>query len=285
LISPFEHYSRRDVQKEISDFCKGRWVALHYTDSSGNLVFRRYIKRKPIRVDSSRDLIELDSNSLRSIYATANVYKRLQNLEDVYDYTNIIYCTPTWDIDSDLSNWKKTITVAEEILRFLEEWGIKKSVYVKWSGNGCHIHINERSFSEDLLEKYNPLDIAYAIVEYVNSKLTSRFMELSPKGQIVVENKMDPTRVFTCPLSLHRKLNVVCICMKTKDLKNFTLKWIDPENFRHNPNWREFREGEADKLAETAYKTIGGYPLKLRRRRTRKTKPLDKQILEWLQRN
>ncbi len=283
MISPAEHYSRRDVQKEILDFCRKRWVALHYIDSSGNLIFRRYVRGKPIRVDTSEDLIKLNFHSLRSIYATANLYGRIQTLEDVYDYTNIVYCTPTWDIDNDLSNWKRTIRVAEKILRFLEKWGIKKSIYVKWSGNGCHIHINEKGFSKDLLKKHNPLDLAYAIVEYVNSKLALKFMELSPKGGIIVENKMDPTRVFTCPLSLHRELNVTCICMKSRDLEKFTPEWIKPENFRHNPSWREFEEGEVDELAEVAYRTIGGYPLKARRK-TRKTKPLDKQIMEWLQR-
>ncbi len=284
MILPSEHYLRRDVQREILDFCRRRWVALHYYNPSGGLVFRRYIKGKPIRIDNSKDLIELGVHSLRSIYATANVYERLKNLEDVYDYTNIIYCTPTWDIDNDLSNWKKTIMIAEEIVRFLEEWGIRKSVYIKWSGNGCHVHINERGFSRALLKKYNPLDLAYAIVEYVNSKLTSRFIELLSNGQIIVENRIDPTRVFTCPLSLHRKLNVVCICMKAEDLRDFTPKWLDLKTFRHNPNWREFKEGEVDELAKVAYKTIGGYPFRPRRR-TRKTKPLDQQILEWLQRN
>lgn len=284
MTSPIEHYSHQAVQKEILDFCKGRWVAVHHLTFSGDLIFRRYIRRKPIKIEDPKDLIELDVHSLRSIYATANVYGRLQELKDVYNYTNVIYCTPTWDIDNNLSNWKETIAIAEEIVRFLEEWGIKRSIYIKWSGNGCHIHINERSFSRDLLEKYHPLDLSYAIVEYVNSKLASKFMELLPRSQVKVENKMDPTRVFTCPLSLHRKLDVACICMKPKDLKNFTPKWVDPENFRHDFRWREFEEGEADDLAKVAYETIGGYPLKSRRR-SRKTKPLDKQILEWLQKD
>jgi len=39
--------------------------------------------------------------------------------------------------------------------------------------------------------------------------------------------------------------------------------------------------GEADEIAEDAYKMVGGYPLK-RRRRGRRTIPLDKQIMKWL---
>ncbi|MBS7606246.1 hypothetical protein KEJ14_00180 [Candidatus Bathyarchaeota archaeon] len=277
-----EHYLRPDVQKEIVDFCRRRWVALHYTSSSGNLIFRRYIGSKPIRIERLEDMLKVNNGTLRSIYATANVYRQLQSPENIYRLENIAYCTPTWDIDSELSNWRETIRIAREIICFLNEWGVKRSVYVKWSGNGCHIHINERSISENLLEKYNPLDLAYAIVEYVNTKISLKLTELSLNGKVKIENKMDLTRVFTCPLSFHRELNVVCICMKPEDLDKFTLEWINPQGFRHNPGWREFREGEADSLAEAAYRAMGGYPLKPRRR-TRKTRPLDKQIMEWLQ--
>lgn len=278
-----EHYSRSDVQKEIIDFCRGRWAAVHCLSPTGKLVLRRYISGKPIKMADAEDLKVLSGRmTMRSIYATANIYKRIEDQLDPYNQENIIYCTPTWDIDSSLLRWRDTIQIAGKILGFLRGWGIKESIYVKWSGNGCHIHINERSISENLLEKYSPLDIAYAIVEYVNTKLTQNLIELCIKGEIKVENKMDPARIFTCLLSLHRELNIVCICMKPKDLNKFTPKWIDPQDFRHDPMWREFKEGEADKLAEAAYKAVGGYPLKPRMRR-RKTKPLDKQITEWLQ--
>lgn len=278
-----EHYLRPDVQREILDFCRGRWVALHYVDSGGNLAFKRYTNEgKPIKIEWLGDLDRINNGALRSIYATANVYRSLQRVEDLYDQSNIVYCTPTWDIDSELSNWKETIQVAREIVRFLSEWGIKRSVYIKWSGNGCHIHINEKSISGSLLEKYNPLDLAYAIVEYVNSRLSSVFAEPLCIGKVTVENKIDLTRVFTCPLSLHRELDTVCICMRAEALEEFTPEWVNPQTFKHDPNWREFKDGEADELAEKAYKTIGGYLFKPRKKR-RKTKPLDKQILEWLQ--
>lgn len=281
MIVPSEHYSRSEVQREIYDFCRGRWVALHYVDESGNLFLRRYVKGKPIKMSDPSDLTRLSANALRSVYATANVYNRLQDIEDIYDPLNIAYCTPTWDIDSNLSRWRETLAVAKEIIRFLNDWGIERSIYIKWSGNGCHIHINERGISEEILKGHNPLDIAYAIVEYVISKLSLKILELSSNGQIKIENKMDPTRVFTCPLSLHREIDVVCVCIKPEEIEGFTPEWVSPQNFRHNPRWREFREGEVDNLAEAAYATIGGYPLKFRRR-PRKTKPLDEHILEWL---
>jgi len=278
-----EHYSRPEVQREILDFCRGRWVALHYAYSGGNLSFKRYTNEgKPIKINGLEDLARVNNGALRSIYATANVYRRLQCVEDLYDYANIAYCTPTWDVDGDLSNWRETIRVAGEIVRFLGDQGVRRSVYIKWSGNGCHIHINEKSISGSLLEKYSPLDLAYAIVEYVNSRLSLDSTGILCGGKVTVENKIDLTRVFTCPLSLHRELDAVCVCMKAEDLEKFNPKWVNPQTFRHDPDWREFKDGEADGLAEKAYKAVGGYLFKPRKKR-RKTKPLDEQILEWLQ--
>lgn len=277
----YRHYLRQDVRREVLDFCRGRWVALHYIDQKGDLIFKRYFGRRPIKIESETDLDVLNDGMLRSIYATINVYERLREIDDAYNLKNVIYCTPTWDIDSELMNWKETMQVAREILNFLGEWGIKTSVYVKWSGNGCHVHINEKGISESIREKYNPLDVAYAIVEYVKSKMSLKIAEISASGKVSVENKIDPARVFTCPLSLHRELNAVCVCMRVEDLEKFRPDWTNPQDFIHNPNWREFKDGEADNLAEKAYKTIGGYLIRFRRRR--RTKPLDEQILEWLQ--
>ena len=280
-----DYYSSSEVQKELSDFCRGRWVALHCLDASGKLVFHRYAEGGPLKIDDLKsipNLLNFWRRNIRSIYATANIYKLMRRSEDVYDFSNVQRCTPTWDIDGVLSNWRETMAIVKEMTGFLSKHGVDKSIYVKWSGNGCHVHIHEKAFSDALLEKHHPIDLAYAIVGYVNTKLFSRFLEISPDVKTVVENKMDPARVFTCPLSLHRKLDVACICMKPIQLDDFMPEWTDPQRFRHNPSWREFREEEADELAERAYQAIGGYPLQPMKKR-RKTKPLDKQIMTWLQ--
>ncbi|MBS7608650.1 MAG: hypothetical protein QXS01_04830 [Candidatus Bathyarchaeia archaeon] len=280
-----EHYSRADVQKEIADFCVGRWVAVHCTTEKGELVFRRYFKGRPLTVSNVSDLQELLRKmnfQARTIYASANKYRLLSCVEDVHTLSNVIGCTPTWDIDSTLQEWRKTVAVAKQIIAFLESQGICNSVYVKWSGNGCHIHIHEEAFSEEVLSKAHPLDLAYAIVEYVNSNVLSRLSESLTMENVHVENRMDAGRVFTCPLSLHRELDVVCVCMKPNELDNFSPEWIKPHSFRHNPQWREHVKGEADKLALKAYEAVGGYP-KSTVRKKRKKKSLDQQIIEWLQ--
>ncbi len=279
-----EHYSNIEVKREIAEFCKGRWAAVHCTDRGGSLIFRRYLAERPLVIEKVEDLPALFEGlggRLRSIYATANKYRVIRDIGDVSDPENISRCTPTWDIDSTLSNWRETVRVAERIIKILEGEGIRESVYLKWSGNGCHIHIHEEAISEEALKKANPLDLAYAMVEYVRMRLEAGMVEERTSWGIRVENKMDPGRVFTCPLSLHRTLDAVCICMKPDDLEEFSPEWIKPEKFRHDHDWRSFKKGEADKLALKAFEIIGNYPI-YRRRRTRKTRKLDEQIIEWL---
>ncbi|MEM0057329.1 MAG: hypothetical protein QXG58_01280 [Candidatus Bathyarchaeia archaeon] len=282
-----EHYSRLEVQREIVDFCSGRWVAAHCTNEKGELIFRRYFKGKPLAVDSLdnlQKLLEKMNFRVRTFYASANKYRSVNSAKDVQTLSNVIRCTPTWDVDSALRDWQKTVAVAKQIIAFLESESVRESVYVKWSGNGCHIHIHEGAFSESVLGKAHPLDLAYAIVEYVNLNVLPKFSGELNVEDIRVENRMDAGRVFTCPLSLHRELDVVCVCLKPNELDEFSPEWIQPNSFRHNPKWREFREGEADELALKTYEIVGSYPASPAGKK-RKRKSLDQQIIDWLKRS
>lgn len=69
-----EHYSSSDVQREIIDFCRGRWIAVHYPAPSGKLALRRYISGKPMNIERKEEVEELSNRMMRSVYATANVY-------------------------------------------------------------------------------------------------------------------------------------------------------------------------------------------------------------------
>jgi hypothetical protein len=281
-----EHYSRLDVQKEIVDYCSGRWVGLHCLGGSGKLVFRRYFGGKPIAVSGADDLTGLIDKlkTVRSIYGSANKYHIVERVEDVFNFSNVRSCTPTWDVDGQILSWRKTLAVARELVCFLESEGVQKSLYIKWSGNGCHVYINEEAFSQDVLNRAHPLDLAYAIVEYVRMKVSPKILgDVNAEG-VVVENRMDPGRVFTCPLSLHRNLDVVCVCLKPNQLDSFSLEWVHPSAFKHNGGWRDFRKGEADQIALKAYNEVGGYPLQ-RFGRRRRSKSLDQQIQEWLQKS
>ncbi|MEM2448355.1 MAG: hypothetical protein QXT14_05345 [Candidatus Bathyarchaeia archaeon] len=277
------HYAKPEVISEILEFSKNRWVAVYYTDGS----FHRYTTYgSPLTLRSSEDLEKIrvsKGKHLRTIYASAKVYRKISIKEDLYDDENIMACTPSWDVDNTLSEWRTTVKAAEIILDFLRDMNVRESLYVKWSGEGCHIHIHEKSLSREMLSKFNPFDVAYAVVEYVILKTSPSLLELTNRSQnLKVENLMDPQRVFTCPLSLHRVLDVVCVCIAPSDLRKFEPSWIDPTSFKHYSAWKSFKEGELDQLAEKALTVVGPYPAK--KRRVRKHPPLDKQILDTFRR-
>ena len=279
-----KHYGRIEVRKEIADYCSNRWVAIHceQRDEKGVQVMIRYEKgsEKPLTIRSEQDILKIihDFKTLkpRSFYATAHTYSRLRFREDLLDRGNIISSMPTWDIDLRSGDWRRVVEKAREIIDVIERHGVMKSLFFKWSGRGAHIHISQNAFSPEIRKRIDPLDIAYSVTQYVINRV-------KPSSDVVVENKIDLQRVFTAPLSFHRTLNRVAICLNPSRLDEFDLSWTDPSSFKHDPgSWRRAVEGEGDELAEKAFTAIGPYiPRRVGRR---KHKPLDKQILETLRR-
>lgn len=262
-------YSNPLVKEEISEYCKNRWVAIEGMASKNERIFIRYWRKenKPLSISNIEDIDKIFKSFFfikpRTFYGSINVYSKLLSKEDLEDPKNIIYASPILDIDSSPEYWEKTIEIAEIILDLLEKEKVTKSIFLKWSGRGCHIHLHEKSFSKELLEKNNPLDIAYSIVEYICRKAKDKILEIASKindkSILKVENKIDIKRVFTAPLSLHRQLDMCCICFKPNDLNKFTIDWTKPNNMRHDQDWKKYEESEADQLAEKALKNIGGY--------------------------
>ena len=260
------YYKNKYVRDEIIDYSKNRWTAIESRSKGGQRLFFRYWRDgNPITISGEEDINRLireyGFSGIRTIYSTANVYKNIQSINDLEDPTKIIYTSPIWDIDGILKNWRDIVEVARLIVEFLENKGVKKSVFLKWSGEGIHVHINERAFSKEILQKYNPLDIAYSIVEYTIKMTKDKLHSLiKNKEGLKVENVMDIKRVFTVPLSLHRKVDLCAVCFKPNEIDDFDISWANPENFRHNRNWREYKEGEGDKIAIEAIQLIKGYP-------------------------
>jgi hypothetical protein len=258
-----DHFSRADVRRAIVDFLRGRWVSVQTENG-----FRRYLNGRPLRV---RDEVELEAllrllGPVRTFYGTIEIYRRIESREDVYDEGNVISATPTWDIDSEIDNWRATVEVIREIINFLSEEGVKNSVFIIWSGNGAHVHIHPLSISLNI----NPLDIAWSVTEFVRLKLELKVEEIRRKHNVeklVLANEIRPRRVFTAPLCFHRKLDVVTVPILPEDLEDFDISWTSPGNFRFSSEWNRFSRGEADALAKRAYESIGGYPIVSRRRR------------------
>ncbi|MDK2465109.1 MAG: hypothetical protein QI223_10105, partial [Candidatus Korarchaeota archaeon] len=215
---PLTHYSREDVSGEIADYARSRWVAVEGGARGGRRTFFRYRGDEPLAIGSPDDVPAVIRRFAfarpRAIYATANLYSRLASRFDVDKPENVSATTAVWDIDNEIEGWKQTLEAARLIVEELERAGVVKSVYLKWSGRGCHVHLHEEAFSPELRSEHHPLDLAYAVVEYVIRRIENRVAELardSPQGgrrALAVENDMDMKRVFTVPLSLHRELDV-----------------------------------------------------------------------------
>lgn len=143
-----EYYSKPLVKKEITEYSRGRWVAIHTL--SGH--FLRYWSKigPPLRLSKEEYVDKLIQRfkglKPRTFYASVNIYSRIVKREDVEDPENIAYTTPVWDIDGSLEEWHKIIDVARVILDELEREGVAKSVYLKWSGRGVHVQLHERAF-------------------------------------------------------------------------------------------------------------------------------------------
>lgn len=252
------YYSRPDVAGEIAEFLRSRWAAIEGS-IGGRRVFIRYRKGRPLTITSPAEVSAVirsySGMGARTFYGTLAVYRRVESVEDVEDPVNIAAATPFWDIDVEGGAWEHVLEAAEAIVEYLESEGVTDSVYILWSGEGAHVRISEGAFSEELLSQHHPIEVAAAVVDHVLRAVRPRLEAIvKASGEALkVESLVDPKRVFTAPLSLHRRLDRAAVCLKPKDLPSFELGWTNPARPRHDPTaWRRYSRGEADDLARKA---------------------------------
>jgi len=261
----FKHYLREDVASEISKFCRGRWVALESLSRRGRRIFHRYWDgERPLTISSPVDVKKILNRFRysvpRTFYASANIYRRLERKEDLQRQDNILYSTPSWDIDGSLNEIDLIKEAAEILIERLRKHGVERSLYLVWSGRGIHLHLNEKAISERFW-KTDPLRISFSIVEYILREARDDLIKLcerskDPERRLKLENIMDIQRVFTAPLSLHRELDLVAVTIDPEKLDEFNLSWADPHNFKYWKDWDGFSGGEADELAEKALEVV-----------------------------
>lgn len=249
-----KHYSNTEVLHEIARFSAGRWVAVFSADG-----MHRYHQntRRFLRIETVSD-VEMILRQLkpRSFYATIHRYVWGAGYP-----LRMVSTMASWDIDLlPSSSWTNAIQSAEEIIMELNRLGICKSIIVKWSGEGVHIHVNDKAFSQELLARIPPMDAAYALTEYVLKRVGRR-------PHVLIENKVDSARVFTSPLSLHKALDRVCVCIDPSSLDSFSIDDTRPGFYRHFKGWNKHEYGEADAAVEKAFEIVGGYTVRGKRRR------------------
>ncbi len=259
-----KHYLREDVQREVSEFCRNRWVALETRPVNGKRLFYRYIDEKPLTITEPTDIKKLinrfSNRNIRTIYGSINIYRKITSKHDVENIENILRTTPSIDIDGNLEEIDLTIEAAKTILEELHHHDVGRSVYLVWSGRGIHIHLNEKAIGEDYW-KTDPVKTAHTIIEYILKRTREKLSEIiskskSTKKRPKIENIIDIQRVFTSPLSIHRELDIVAVTINPGEIENFTLEWTRLDKFRYWREWSQYIEGEIDKLVEKALKEI-----------------------------
>ncbi len=252
--------------REITEYLKGRWIGLE----GENRKWVRWEDDKPLIISKPEDIPRLFKKYRfirpRSIYGTIEVFKTLEKKADVMEkyVENVVRVTPFIDIDLiDERELEKRyvyiVRTTKIIADYVIENNIEKCVYLAWSGAGIHVRFNEKCIDEPLKE-YHPLDVAFCLVEYVLEVLKPRLIDaIRESGGIVkIENLVSMKRVFTAPLSLHRRLDRAVIFFRPRDLEDFKLEWSDPSNPRHDPDsWRIYEKSGLDELAYKAIKHIG----------------------------
>ncbi len=265
-MDPMKHYSRREVQEEIASFLCGRWAAV---EGEGKR-WARWHEKKPLRICKPSDVIRalhtFSAIKPRSFYGTIEVFERLESPDDVEERYEGNVRAVTVFIDIDIVDeskideaWRHVVEAARVMVEWLEEKGVRRSVYLLWSGAGMHLRIHEGAFRYDELNAH-PLDVAFAVAEYILESLETRLWSIVVEsgGLVKIENLVAPKRVFTAPLSLHRRLDRVAVALKPDALDEFTPSWSLPGGYRHDPSaWRSYEPGEANALAEEALRKVG----------------------------
>jgi len=265
-VDPLKHYLRPWVAKEIAGFLRGRWAAL---EAPGKR-WVRWRGNRPLVVESPRDVPKLvaEYRGVRSFYGSIEVFTSLKDrrdFEEGYGH-NVAAATPFIDIDivdearvDDV--WSCVVEAAEAIYAWVcHEKGVCRSIYMLWSGAGMHVRIVEKAIPR--VPGVNPVTAAYALVEHILRSLGPRLKAIVEKcsGAIKIENMVAEKRVFTAPLSLHRRLDSVAVPIAPEDLGSFNPSWSSPENPRYRPKlWNRFVLGEAQQLLEEALRSV---PLK-----------------------
>ncbi|HIP56782.1 MAG TPA: hypothetical protein EYH02_01745 [Ignisphaera aggregans] len=160
------------------------------------------------------------------------------------------YATPCIAIEFDRDVFALALETAKIISDFVYDLGVKKSLYIVWTGRWLEIRIHELAFpSEFFKEISNPVIAASLISEYILSSLRDKLMKISfvSSGRIKVINAVSREKLIA-PLSIVDSMNVAIYV--TRDLlDDLTLDSSSISNPMHSKKWNDVVSGEARELA------------------------------------
>ncbi len=266
-MDPRRHYSRSDVAGEIAEFLRGRWAGVYLESGSW---LRWGDNGRPLRIESPEDVVGLASRGARSFYGTIEVFRRLESEEDVFELyeENVLGASSFIDIDileedSVEEYWLPALEAARLLSSWIAERIGSENVYLLWSGAGVHVRVPWTALEGVDYEgkRVDPIAVAYLLAEYAlreNRSGLERIVRESG-GMVKVENVVGRKRLFTAPLSLHKRLDRVAVAFKQEDAGLFTLSWTQPFSYRHDPEaWRRAVRGAARGLVLEALEKFQG---------------------------
>ena len=266
MIDPAKYY-RGSVAEEIADFLRDRWAAAYTTEGSW---IRWSGPRKPLVIRGPGDVEDLAGRGARSFYGTIEVYRSIQSDADVIEGYPASVAGASSFVDIDILDdsrvgeaWQAAVEAASVLASAAERLAPGAS-YVLWSGAGAHVRVCWEPLARAARKHgLDPVYAAFIAAEAVIGSVRERLASIvESSGLVKVENVVGRNRLFTAPLSLHRRLDMVAVAVRPGEVGLFTLSWARPGSARHDPDaWRDARRGDASGLLELALQHArGGVP-------------------------
>ncbi len=218
--------------KEILEFVHNRQVYVKPLNEN---------RFEHVELKNDNDIVNIASkhNGLVGFYASPTIYVE----------GKVVAATPVWVIELlDNDVWRLGLDAAWLITRFLDRHGVRESLYLVYHSRFFEVRLHEAS----LKGVEDPVESAYKIVELVLRELKVKLQRLVfvSGAKIRIYNGLDGYKLIA-PKSLYDTSRASSY-FKPNDIELFDPSWTNIEEYRYNPEWKRYVEGEAAELAAKA---------------------------------
>jgi len=250
----WNYYSREDVQNALLEIAKDKEVVSVYKDGS--------FGKRPNILMYPQDILQEVKQGAVAFHGSVERWSQPMKLTSTMLKEDMDYIRIGFDllIDVDVKNFEIAKIATKEIIKSLEEHGIKNYSLKFTGGNSFHIGIPFESFPRKvnfqethLLYPELPQKIIDYIKHYVKDPLRNRLLEVDTPFEIakklgksiddiVDENGIDPLKIieidpmlvsprhlYRLPYSLHEKTLLVSLPIKPSEIDEFEKEYAKPE--------------------------------------------------------
>lgn len=248
-----EYYSRKDIQKCLVEFARGREVVPKYIEQFG---------KRPDTINYENDLISLIQKGVTSFHSSEELWSNPLELNTEMNESKANSLRKGWDLILDIDcKFVEYSKIAAELLVEALNFNGVANMGIKYSGNkGFHLGLSFAAFPErvnDINVKDffpdGPRIIAAYLSDLIKKHLAKRILQTAKlsdiakgfqkkESDLIKNNEFDPYSIldidtilisprhlFRMPYSLHEKTGLVSIVITPKQLKDFHPAWAKPE--------------------------------------------------------